>query len=131
DGTGSGRVYVNVAGQTLPDATWDTATFKTNSDCTGKGSFFFAPFNQTITFDFIVTDGGRQIELINTVPGNAFNGVGRRISAGGRAPSCNNGTVLGTYGYRLDGSIPNVPHLSAAGIFTHALDDGFNGTFTG
>jgi hypothetical protein len=41
DGTGSGRVWVNAAGQTIPDATWSTATFQTNSDCTGKGSFFF------------------------------------------------------------------------------------------
>lgn len=131
DGTGSGRVWVNAGGQTIPDATWSTATFQTNSDCTGKGSFFFAPFNQTVTYDFVVTDGGKQIELVNTVSNNAFNGYGRRISSAGRAPSCNNGTVLGTYSYRLDGSLTNVPHISGAGIFTHALDAGFNGTITG
>lgn len=131
DGTGSGRVYLSVAGQTIPDASWSIATFQTNSDCTGKGSFFFAAFNQTITYDFVVTDGGRQIELINTDTGNSFNGYGRRISNAGRAPSCNNGTILGTYGYRLEGSLPGVPNLSGMGIETYALDAGFNGIFSG
>lgn len=131
DGTGSGRVYLSVAGQTIPDATWSIATFQTNSDCTGKGSFFFAPLNQTVTYDYVVSDGGKQIDLVNTGAGNAFNGYGRRISSAGRAPSCNNGTILGTYSYRLDGSVPGVPNLSGVGIETYALDAGFNGAFSG
>ncbi len=131
DGTGSGNVHVTIGGQQIPNAGWSTATFQTNSDCTGTGKFFVAALNQEITYNFIVTDGGRQIELINTNGGNAFNGYGRRISTAGRAPSCNNGTILGSYSYRLDGSVPGVTNLSGAGLESYALDDGFNGTFSG
>jgi hypothetical protein len=131
DGTGSGNVQVVIGDQQIANAGWSTATFQTNSDCTGTGKFFVAALNQEITYNFIVTDGGKQIDLINTNAGNAFNGYGRRISTAGRAPSCNNGTILGTYGFKLDGSIPGVPNLFGAGIETYALDAAFNGTFTG
>lgn len=131
DGTMSGNVYLNIAGQTIPNASWSNGTFRTNDDCTGTGSFFVAALNQQITYNFIATDGGRQIDLINTNAGNAFHGVGRRVAEAGRAPSCNNPTVLGSYGYRLDGSLPGVPVFVGSGIVTHALDANFNGIFSG
>jgi len=131
DGTMSGKVHLTIAGQQIPNADWANGTFQTNNDCTGSGSFFVAALNQQITYNFIATDGGNQIDLINTNAGNAFNGYGRRISQHGRAPSCNNGTILGSYGFRLDGSIPGVPSLFGAGIETYALDAGFKGVFSG
>lgn len=131
EGTISGDVHLTIAGQQIPHATWTNGTFTTNGDCTGSGKFFVAALNQEITYNFIATDGGKQIDLLNTNPGNAFHGVGRRISQHGRAPSCNNGTILGSYGYRLEGSIPGVPNLVGGGLFTHALDSGFNGTLAG
>lgn len=131
DGTSSGRASVVIAGQQIPANDFTPGTFQTNNDCTGTGTFFVPALNQQITYNFIATDGGRQIELLNTNPGIALHGVSRRISQHGRAPSCNNGTILGTYGYRLDGSLPGVPNLSSAGTATFALDSDFNGIFTG
>jgi hypothetical protein len=131
DGTMSGNVHLTIAGQQIPDAGWTEGKFETNNDCTGSGEFFIAALNQKITYNFIATDGGRQIELLNTNEGNAFHGVGRRITRDGRAPRCTNGTILGSYGYRLDGSIPDVPNLVAAGTITHALDGGFDGVTSG
>lgn len=131
-GTISGNVYINIAGETIPNASWTEGTFTTNDDCTGSGSFFVAALNTTITYNFIATDGGRQIDLLNTNAGNSFQGAGRRISQHGRGPSCTNGTVLGTYGYRLEGSLPGVPAFVGAGIVTHSLDaNSFNGVITG
>jgi hypothetical protein len=130
-GTISGNVYLNIAGQTIPNASWTEGTFQINDDCTGKGSFFVAALGQQITYNFIATDGGRQIDLLNTNAGNAFHGVGRRISQHGRAPSCTNGTVLGRYGYRLEGSLPGVSVFVGAGIVTHALDANLGGVISG
>jgi hypothetical protein len=132
NGTISGNVYLNIAGQTIPNASWVNGTFTTNDDCTGSGSFFVAALNTTITYNFIATDGGRQIDLLNTNAGNSFHGAGRRINQHGRAPSCTNGTVLGAYGYRLEGSLPGVPAFIGAGILTHSLDaNSFNGVTAG
>jgi hypothetical protein len=130
NGTMSGNVHLTIANQQIPNAGWTEGKFETNNDCTGSGEFFIAALNQKITYNFIATDGGRQIELLNTNEGNAFHGVGRRIGKSGRARSCTNGTILGSYGYRLDGSIPGVPNLVLAGTITHALDDGSNGVMT-
>lgn len=131
DGTGSGNVQVVIGNQQIPNASWSTASFQTNGDCTGTGKFFVAALNQEINYNFVVTDGGREIELINTNVGNSFNGYGRRISVAGRAPNCNNGMILGTYGVRLEGSIPGVTNLSNVGIETYELDANFNGVFRG
>jgi hypothetical protein len=131
NGTMSGNVHLTIANQQIPNAGWTEGKFETNNDCTGSGEFFIAALNQKITYNFIATDGGRQIELLNTNQGNAFHGVGRRIGKGRRVPSCTNSTILGSYGYRLDGSIPGVPNLVSAGTITHALDDGSNGVITG
>lgn len=131
DGTKSGNVYLSIAGQTIPNAGWSDGRWSANSDCTGSGEFFVAALNQTITYNFIATDGGKQIEVFNTNAGNAFHGVGRRIAEAGRAPSCNNATVLGSYGYRLEGSLPGVPVFVGSGVVTHAQDESFNGLTTG
>ncbi len=131
DGTMSGNVYLNIAGQTIPNASWTNGTFIISDDCTGSGTFFVAALNQQITYNFIATDGGRQIDLLNTNAGNAFHGVGRRISQHGRAPSCTNGTVLGSYGYRLEGSLTGVPVFVGSGLVSHAPGDGVTGVITG
>lgn len=132
DGTMSGNVHLTIAGQQIPNANWSDGKFKTNNDCTGSGEFFVAALNQKITYNFIATDGGRQIDLLNTNAGNAFHGVGRRISRrGGLPPNCTNGTILGSYGYRLDGSLPGAPVFVGAGLVTHALDASLGGVITG
>jgi hypothetical protein len=131
DGTMSGNVHVTIAGQQIPNASWSNGTFRTNYDCTGTGTFFVAALNQQITYNFIVTDGGQQIDLLNTNAGNAFHGVGRRVVQGGFTPRCTNGTILGSYGYRLEGSLPGAPTFVGAGTVTHALGDGVNGVITG
>jgi hypothetical protein len=131
NGTMTGTVHLTIAGQQIPNASWTDGTFTTKSDCTGSGRFFVAALNQEITYNFIATDGGQQIDLLNTNAGNAFHGVGRRISQHGRAPSCNNGTILGSYGYRLEGSLPGVPHLTVGGLVNNSLGSGFSGVITG
>ena len=46
DGTGSGNVQVVIGNQQIPNASWSTASFQTNGDCTGTGKFFVAALNQ-------------------------------------------------------------------------------------
>ncbi len=130
NGTMDADVLLTVGNQSFP-AAGTGGTFKTNDDCTGSGRFFVAALNLDVTYNFIATDGGNQIELLNTNPGVVLHGVGRRISKAGSAPSCTSGTILGTYGYRLDGSIPNVSLAAFAGTVTHSSGDGVNGILTG
>ena len=113
NGTMDADVLLTVGNQSFP-AAGTGGTFKTNDDCTGSGRFFVAALNLDVSYNFIATDGGNQIELLNTNPGVVLQGVGRRISKAGSAPSCTSGTILGTYGYRLDGSIPNVASAAFA-----------------
>ena len=130
DGTMDADVQLTVGEQSFP-APGTGGTFKTNDDCTGSGKFKVSALNLDVTYNFIATDGGDQIELLNTNPGVVLHGVGRRISKPGKAPSCNNGTVVGTYGYRLDGSLPGVPALAGSGLVTHTVDSNYNGHITG
>ena len=131
DGTMSGNVYINLNGVTIPNASWTNGTFTTNSDCTGTGTFYVAALDQQITYNFIASDGGRQIDLLNTNAGNAFHGVGRRISQNGQGPSCTDGTIKGSYGYRLEGSLPGVPVFVGAGTVTHSQDENLKGITAG
>jgi hypothetical protein len=120
DGTMDGDVHLTLGDQQIPTK-WSGGTFKTNDDCTGSGKFFVQALNLEVTYNFIVTDGGEQIELLNTKQGVVLHGFGRRISRrGGLPPRCNNGAVLGAYGYRLDGSLPNTPFAAFAGKVTHS-----------
>ena len=130
DGTMDGDVHLTLGAQQIPTK-WSGGTFKTNYDCTGSGKFFVQALNLEVTYNFIVTDGGEQIELLNTNPGVVLHGVCRRIIETGFAPRCTNGTILGTYGYRLDGSLPNVPFAAFAGTVTHSLGEGVTGVITG
>ncbi len=104
-----------------------SGTFEVNSDCTGAGEFFNPILNLKVTYRFIATEGGNQIELLNTNAAVALHGVGRRISEPGRAPSCNINTVVGNYGYRLEGSLPGVPNLAGAGLITKTADGKLSG----
>lgn len=130
DGTMNADVQLVVGDQSFP-APGTGGTFKTNDDCTGSGKFRVDALSLDVTYNFIATDGGDQIELLNTNPGVVLHGVGRRIAKAGKAPSCNNGTILGSYGYRFDGRIPNVPLMAIAGTFTNSVDNKYNGTWSG
>ena len=87
DGTMDGDVHLTLGDQQIPTK-WSGGTFKTNGDCTGSGKFFVQALNLEVTYNFIVTDGGAQIELLNTNPGVVLHGVGRRIIQTGFAPRC-------------------------------------------
>ncbi|NOT60850.1 MAG: hypothetical protein HOP19_11575 [Acidobacteria bacterium] len=130
DGTSDANVASVVNGQ-LIEGPGTGGTWTIKSDCTGTGKFRAAALNLDVTYNFIATDGGEQIELLNTNPGVLLHGVGRRIAKAGKAPNCNNGTLVGAYGYRLGGSLPNVPAFIIAGTFTHAVDDSYKGLWTG
>lgn len=130
NGTMDADVQLVVGDQSF-SAAGTNGTFKTNDDCTGSGKFSVAALNLDVTYNFIATDGGDQIELLNTNPGVILHGVGRRIAKAGKAPNCNNGTILGTYGYRFDGSIPGVPAIAISGSFTHSVDGGYKGQWSG
>jgi hypothetical protein len=130
DGTMDGDVLTTIGDQQIPGK-WSGGAFKTNNDCTGSGKFFVQALNLEVTYNFIATDGGEQIELLNTNPGVVLHGAGRRISKTGFAPRCTNGTVLGAYGYRFDGRVPGVTALAISGIFTHSIDGDHNGVWTG
>ena len=130
DGTMDADVQLVVGDQSFP-APGTGGTFKTNNDCTGSGKFRVAALNLDVTYNFVATDGGEQIELLNTNAGVVLHGVARRITKAGKAPSCNNGTVLGSYGYRLDGSLPTVPLAAFAGKIVNSLGSGVEGITTG
>lgn len=130
EGTMDAEVQLVVGPQSFP-APGTGGTWTIKDDCTGSGKFTVAALNLEVTYNFIATDGGDQIELLNTNPGVVLHGVGRRIAKPGKAPSCNNGTVLGTYGYRLSGSLPNLPFGAAAGTITNTIGNQFNGLDSG
>jgi hypothetical protein len=132
DGTMNVDVQLVLGNQNFA-ASGTNGTFRTNSDCTGSGKFAMPTLNLEVTYNFIVTDGGEQIELLNTNPGIVLHGISRRISKHGRPPSCHNDMILGTYGYRLDGALPDFPNVAAAGVLTHKMDHAHNavGTFMG
>lgn len=121
NGTMDADVQLVVGDQSFPlDSTG--GSFQTNRDCTGSGKFPALPLLPEVTYNFIVTDGGDQIELLNTNPGVVLHGISRRLSEPGRRPQCRREDVEGTYGYRLDGSGPGVPNLALAGVFTEVFD---------
>jgi hypothetical protein len=130
DGTMNADVQLVVGPQTFPGA-GTGGEFKINSDCTGSGKFKVESLNLDVTYNFIATDDGEQIDLLNTNPGIVLHGYGRRISRAGKSPRCSDATVFGTYGYRLEGSLPNAPLAAAAGIVTHSLDDHSAGVIQG
>jgi hypothetical protein len=130
DGTSDSDTTV-VVGNQVVSGPGTNGTWMIKSDCTGTGKFRAAALNTDVTYNFIATEGGEQIELLNTDPGIVLHGYGRRIAIAGKAPSCNNGTVIGSYGYRLDGSNPNVPAVIVAGILTHRVDDQYKGLWSG
>lgn len=130
DGTSTVRAYVTINGRSML-TTGVNGTFKVNDDCTGSGTFFGPELMQQISYDFVAVDGGEQMQILNTNAGIALQGYGRRIAKPGQATQCNNGMILGNYGYRLDGSLPNVPNVASIGLITHSLDDNFGGRLKG
>lgn len=128
DGTMRAHAYGTINGQTsLIDA---PGTFTTNDDCTGTGKFA-TPTLGVITYFFVVNEGGDQIDLLNTNPGIALQGVGRRIALAGRRPNCNSGMIAGHYNYRLEGNIPGVPNLAGVGYISHTPYDRMTGKMSG
>lgn len=130
DGTSSVRAYVTINGISML-TTGVNGTFKVNDDCTGSGTFFGPELMQQITYDFVAVDGGEQMQILNTNNGIVLQGNGRRIAKPGRATRCNDGMILGNYGYRLDGSLPNLPSVAAIGLITHSQDNNFAGRIKG
>lgn len=130
NGTMDADVQLVVGNASFP-AAGTGGSFTINPDCTGSGSFDVAALGLTVTYNFIATDGGDQIELLNTNPGIVLHGIGRRIASGGSAPKCNNATVMGDYGGRLEGMLPGLDAIAIAGRYNFSLDQNFNGVLTG
>lgn len=130
NGTMDADVQLVVGPASFP-AAGTGGSFTINPDCTGSGSFLVAALGLTVTYNFIATDGGDQIELLNTNPGIVLHGIARRIANGGSAPKCNNATVIGDYGGRLEGSLPGVDAIAIAGRYTLSHDQSFNGVLAG
>jgi hypothetical protein len=129
DGTMRARAYGTINGQTdLIDA---TGTFTTNDDCTGTGRFATSSPLGVITYYFVLSDNGDQIDLINTNQGVALQGTARRIALAGQRPNCNNRMIQGHYSYRLEGSFPGVPNFAGVGYLIHTPTDRENGKLSG
>ncbi len=127
-GTMRAHAYGTINGQTsLIEA---PGTFTTNDDCTGTGKFATAALG-VITYFFVVTDGGDQIDLLNTNQYIVLQGLGRRIAPAGRAPRCNSRMIEGSYGYRLEGSLPGVANTAFVGMLTNTAYDGTSGKISG
>jgi hypothetical protein len=121
DGTMDADVRLVVGNQTFSLA-GTGGTFHTKGDCTGSGRFSTAALGD-VTYNFVVTDNGDQIELLNTDPNIVLQGISRRISKPGKEPHCANDMVLGSYGYRLEGSLPGVPNAAAIGLVSQTLEN--------
>jgi len=70
DGIGNavGSATENIGGA-VTHATF-VGTYKVNSDCTGSKTFTFADgLVPIVHFDFVITDGGNEIQVISTDPG--------------------------------------------------------------
>jgi hypothetical protein len=130
DGTSSVRAWVVINGQSFL-TTGVNGTFKTNEDCTGSGTFFGPELGLQVSYYFVVTDGGNQIDLINTNQGIALQGTGRRIALAGQRPNCDNRMIAGHYSYRLEGSFPGVPNFAGVGYLIHTPTDRENGKLSG
>ncbi|MBS1810402.1 MAG: hypothetical protein JST84_19720 [Acidobacteria bacterium] len=130
DGTSAVKAWVTINGQSFL-TTGVNGTFKTNADCTGSGTFFGPELGLQVSYDFIVTDGGNQLEILNSNQGIALQGVGRRIAAAGQRPNCDNRMIEGHYGYRLEGSFPGVPNFASAGYAIFTAYDRENGKISG
>ncbi|MEQ1909758.1 MAG: hypothetical protein ABMA15_13100 [Vicinamibacterales bacterium] len=133
DGTMDADVELVVGNASFPLRSTG-GTFRTNRDCTGSGKFpapSLLPVD--VEYNFILTDDGNQIELLNTNQGVVLQGISRRISKAGRAPRCEADMVVGAYGYRLEGSLPGVPNVAVAGLIRQSLHhpDDNTGTITG
>lgn len=129
DGTMRARAYGTINGQTdLIDA---TGTFTTNDDCTGTGRFATSSPLGVITYYFVLSDNGDQIDLINTNAGVALQGTARRIALAGQRPRCDNRMIEGRYSFRLEGSFPGVSNLASVGYFTHTPYDRETGKVSG
>lgn len=130
DGTSSVRAWVAINGQSLL-TTGVNGTFKTNEDCTGTGTFFGPELGLQVSYFFVVSEGGNQLEILNTNPGIALQGVGRRIALPGQRASCNSRRIEGHYSYRLEGNFPGVPNFSSVGYVSHTAHDRENGKISG
>lgn len=130
DGTSSVRAWATINGQTLL-TTGINGTFKTNEDCTGSGTFFGPELGLQVSYHFIASEDGDQLEILNTNPGIALQGAGRRIALAGARPNCNNRMIEGRYSYRLEGNIPGVPNYASAGYVIHTPYDRENGKVSG
>ena len=130
DGTSAVRAWVTINGQSFL-TTGVNGTFKTNEDCTGSGTFFGPELGLQVSYDFIVTDGGNQLEILNSNQGIALQGVGRRIAPAGQRPNCDSRMIEGHYGYRLEGSFPGIPNFASAGYLIHTAYDRENGKVSG
>lgn len=130
DGSFNGRhVIISLNGQPVPNVTYSGA-FTINSDCSATGSFTDAT-GLRVTFKYVVADGGDELYFINTDAGNVLSGVARRIISGSYAPRCTAGTIIGQYGYHLNGNLQGVGPVALAGVINHGLDSSLGGVFSG
>lgn len=132
DGTMDADVDLVIGNSSFPLQGTD-GTFHTNRDCTGSGRFATPLPLGEVTYNFILTDDGNQIDLLNTNAGVVLQGISRRISKAGEVPSCSAGMIVGAYGYRLEGSVAGLPNVAVAGLIKQALkhSDDNTGTFSG
>jgi hypothetical protein len=83
DGIGNavGSATENIGGA-VSHATF-TATYKVNSDCTGSKTFTFTGgLVPMADFDFVITEGGNEIQVIGTDPGLTLTARATRIANG-------------------------------------------------
>lgn len=77
DGNGNfyGTETVSAGGNAFQNSY--TGTYKVNPDCTGSATFR-ASTGTVSNFDFVIVNGGSEIEFIETDPGTVISGSARR-----------------------------------------------------
>jgi hypothetical protein len=104
DGSGSvsGKSFATVNGQ---NGTYSLAgTYSVQSNCTGSVSLTVNS-QTTATLTFQVINNGQAMIVAISNSGEVVTGRAYRQTAGGGSPQCGNGSLSGTYGYLLTGSV--------------------------
>jgi len=112
DGTGnlSGHGFTSFGGAISNDTF--TGSYTVNADCTGTLSVTF-PTMFTVTSSMAISDNGKEVFLIFTVPGEVGTGTMKPLAFG----KCGKQSLNGGYAATFNGLVASFPY-AAVGVFT-------------
>lgn len=77
NGTLTGHGMVSLNGEIAPQSY--TGTYTVNPDCTGTYTIEISPFGLTTHAFFVITDGGNELQVVITDPGNVITCIDQKL----------------------------------------------------